>query len=170
MAKSEAERLCWDEVRSRGRARGVPPRIRERERVGDDVGATIVLAEDEKDLRRVYAECLRRWGHTVWEAADGAEAAALVRAHQPDLLLLDLWMPILNGLEVLEQLRDSREAMATKIVMLTHQRDAEYRLEGFALGVAAYWTKDLSLADLGERIEAVLGAPRPPDRPDQQRP
>lgn len=134
------------------------------------MGATIVLAEDEKDLRRIYAECLRRAGHTVWEAADGAEAASLVRAHRPDLLLLDLWMPILNGLEVLEQLRDPREAMTTKIVMLTHQRDAEYRLEGFALGVAAYWTKDLSLADLGARIEAVLEAVGAPGRPDEQRP
>lgn len=133
------------------------------------MGATIVLAEDEKDLRHIYAECLRRAGHTVWEAADGAEAASLVRAHSPDLLLLDLWMPILNGLEVLEQLRDSREAMTTKIVMLTHQRDAEYRLEGFALGVAAYWTKDLSLVDLGARIAAVLGAVGAPGRPDEQR-
>lgn len=122
------------------------------------MGSTIVLAEDEKDLRHVYAESLRRAGHTVWEAADGAEAAALVRAHKPDLLILDLWMPILNGLEVLEQLRDDRQAITTKIVMLTHQRDAEYRLEGFALGVAAYWTKDLSLVELGARIEAVLGA------------
>ena len=140
------------------------PRTRERETVGDDVGATIVLAEDESDLRHVYAECLRRAGHTVWEAADGAEAAAMVRAYKPDLLLLDLWMPILNGLEVLEQLRDAREAMTTKVVMLTHQRDADHRLEGFALGIAAYWTKDLSLSELGAKIEAVLGSvdvPRP---------
>lgn len=128
------------------------------------MGATIVLAEDEDDLRHVYAECLRRVGHTVWEAADGAEATAMVRAHNPDLLLLDLWMPILNGLEVLEQLRDEREAMSTKIVMLTHQRDADSRLEGFALGVSAYWTKDLSLSELIARIEAVLDSvdvPRP---------
>jgi len=129
------------------------------------VGATIVLAEDEDDLRRVYAEFLRRAGHTVWEAADGAEATAMVRAHNPELLLLDLWMPILNGLEVLEQLRNAREAMTTRVVMLTHQRDADHRLEGFALGIAAYWTKDLSLNELGARIEAVLSSvdvPRPP--------
>ncbi|APW62432.1 response regulator transcription factor [Paludisphaera borealis] len=125
----------------------------------NDVGATIVLAEDESDLRAVYAECLRRSGHTVWEAADGAEAAAMVHAHNPDLLLLDLWMPILNGLEVLEQIRGDRGAVGLKVVMLTHQRDADTRLEGFALGASAYWTKDISLLELSSKIESLLDSP-----------
>ncbi len=120
------------------------------------MGAIIVLAEDEPDLRALYAEYLRRCGYVVWEAADGAEATALVREHRPDLLLLDHWMPVLNGLEVLEQIRDSREAIGLKVVMLTHQRDAETRLEGFALGVAGYWTKDLSLAELGTKVQILL--------------
>ncbi|WP_240911235.1 response regulator transcription factor [Paludisphaera soli] len=124
--------------------------------MGYAVGAIIVLAEDEPDLRALYAEYLRRCGYIVWEAADGAEATALIREHRPDLLLLDHWMPVLNGLEVLEQLRDSREAIGLKVVMLTHQRDAETRLEGFALGVAAYWTKDLSLAELGTKVQILL--------------
>jgi DNA-binding response OmpR family regulator len=126
----------------------------------DDVGATIVLAEDEPDLRTLYAERLRRSGHTVWEAADGAEAASLVLERRPDLLLLDLWMPILNGLEVLERIRDDRRAFGLKVVMLTHQRDADTRLEGFALGASAYWTKDVSLAEFAERIESMLDSPR----------
>ena len=69
--------------------------------------ATIVLAEDDADLRALYAEWLRRAGHRVWEAADGGEAVAQVRACRPDLLLLDIWMPVLNGLEVLEYLKKS---------------------------------------------------------------
>ncbi len=124
------------------------------------MGATIVLAEDESDLRAVYAESLRRSGYTVWEAADGAEATAMVHAHHPDLLLLDLWMPILNGLEVLEQIRGDRGAVGLKIVMLTHQRDADARLEGFALGASAYWTKDISLGELTSKIESLLDSPR----------
>jgi CheY-like chemotaxis protein len=132
-----------------------------------NVGATIVLAEDESDLRAVYAECLRRSGHVVWEAADGGEAAAMVRAHNPDLLLLDLWMPVLNGLEVLEQIRGERGAVGLKVVVLTHSRDADTRLEGFALGASAYWTKDLSLGELSSKIETMLGAPPAPGGPDQ---
>jgi DNA-binding response OmpR family regulator len=126
----------------------------------NDVGAIIVLAEDEPDLRAMYAETLRRSGHIVWEAANGAEATSLVHAHTPDLLLLDLWMPILNGLEVLEQIRDDRGAVGLKVVMLTHQRDADTRLEGFALGASAYWTKDLSLCELASKIESLLGSPQ----------
>ena len=124
---------------------------------GTAVEATIVLAEDDDDLRALYADLARRCGHRVWEAADGAEALAQVRARRPDLLLLDIWMPVLNGLEVLESLGSSCEAVGLKVVVLSHQRDADTRLEGFALGVADYWTKDLSLAELSDRIRSRPG-------------
>ena len=130
------------------------------------MSATIVLAEDDADLRSLYAECLRRAGHVVLEAADGAEAVSLVRAHAPELLLLDIWMPILNGLEVLEHLGRTSEAVGLKIVVLSHLSDADTRLEGFALGVDDYWTKDLSLVDLCARIQQVMGrSPIPPRQP-----
>jgi DNA-binding response OmpR family regulator len=136
----------------------------------DDVSAnvpvTIVLAEDDPDLRGIYAQCLRQAGHMVWEAADGAQALALVRAHAPELLLLDIWMPVFNGLEVLERLASAPEAVGLKVVVLSHQSDADTRLEGFALGVVDYWTKDMSIVDLRERIGHVMrptdAAPRQP--------
>ena len=127
---------------------------------GDDVRAsvpaTIVLAEDDSDLRAIYAQCLREAGHVVWEAEDGAQALALVRSRSPELLLLDIWMPILNGLEVLERLASAPEAVGLKVVVLSHQNDADTRLEGFALGVADYWTKDMSVVDLRDRIEQIM--------------
>ena len=83
------------------------------------VTTTIVLAEDDADLRALLAECLRREGHVVWEACDGGEAVSLVRAHAPGLLLLDIWMPILNGLEVLEHLGRTSEAVGVKVVVLS---------------------------------------------------
>jgi DNA-binding response OmpR family regulator len=129
--------------------------------------ATIVLAEDEADLRALYAECLRRDGYIVWEAADGAEALSLVRAHMPDLLLLDIWMPVLNGLEVLEQIGRTTEAVGVRVVVLSHATDAETRLEGFALGVDDYWTKDITLKDLCAGIRQVVSLGRiPPDEFD----
>ncbi|MGO8900931.1 MAG: response regulator transcription factor [Isosphaeraceae bacterium] len=123
--------------------------------------ATIVLAEDDADLRVLCAQWLRRAGHRVWEAADGAEALSAVMAHRPDLLLLDIWMPILNGLEVLEHLSRAAQGVGLKVVVLSHQGDSDTRLEGFALGVVDYWTKDLSLAELSARIESVLESPSP---------
>ena len=128
--------------------------------------ATIVLAEDDADLRRTLAECLRRAGHVVWEACDGGEAVNLVRAHAPALLLLDIWMPVLNGLEVLEHLGRASEAVGVTVVVLSNLGDADTRLEGFALGVADYWTKDLSLVEFCARVQRVLGmAPAPPSHP-----
>jgi DNA-binding response OmpR family regulator len=109
---------------------------------------------------------LRREGHLVWEACDGGEAVGLVRAHAPALLLLDIWMPVLNGLEVLEHLGRSSEAMGMKVVVLSQLGDADTRLEGFALGVDDYWTKDFSLVEFCARIQHLLGlAPIPPVHP-----
>ncbi|WP_165226306.1 response regulator [Aquisphaera insulae] len=122
---------------------------------------TIVLAEDEPQLRALYVEWLRRSGFRVHEAADGGEALARVREVRPDLLILDLWMPVLNGLEVVEHLARTAEAVGLRIVILSHQDDADTRLEGFALGIADYWTKDITLTELIARIAMVLGSPSP---------
>jgi DNA-binding response OmpR family regulator len=119
--------------------------------------ATIVLADDDSDPRDRYARCLRQAGHVVWEAADGAQALALVRAHAPDLVLLDMWMPIFNGLEVVERLASDPRAVGLKVVMLSDQTDADTRLEGLALGVLDYWTKGLSLISLRERVDNLVG-------------
>lgn len=131
----------------------------------EKVTATIVLAEDDADLRALYAECLRRDGHIVLEAADGGEAVSLVRAHTPEIVLLDIWMPILNGLEVLEHLSRTSEAVGVQIVLLSNAADADTRLEGFALGVVDYWTKDLSLVDLCARVQRLMGMSPSPPRP-----
>jgi DNA-binding response OmpR family regulator len=123
----------------------------------EKVTVTIVLAEDDADLRSLYAECLRREGHVVLEARDGGEAISLVTGHSPGLLLLDIWMPILNGLEVLERLGRTSEAIGLKVIVLSNLSDADTRLEGFALGVDDYWTKDLSLMDLCARVQDLMG-------------
>ena len=117
---------------------------------------TIVLAEDDADLRSLYAEVLRREGYVVLEACDGGEALSMVVRHSPVLLLLDIWMPVLNGLEVLEHLGSTTQAIGLKVIVLSNVSDADTRLEGFALGADDYWTKDLSLMELCTRIQALM--------------
>ena len=84
------------------------------------MGELIVLADDDAELRSIYAEVLRREGHEVHEASDGAEAIALMRACRPSLVLLDVWMPVVNGFEVLDRLRGEPTLSTTKVVMLSN--------------------------------------------------
>ncbi len=124
------------------------------------MGAMIVVADDEEDLRAVYGTTLRQAGYQVWEAADGAETIHAVRERRPDLLLLDVWMPILNGFEVVEAMRHDALAANVKVVMLSSLDDADSRLEGFSAGVADYWVKGLPLVELCRRVGEILGEAR----------
>jgi DNA-binding response OmpR family regulator len=118
----------------------------------------IVLADDELELRGLYAACLRREGYEVWEADEGQRALALVRERRPELLILDVWMPGLNGFEVLDQLRHDRLAVGLKVVMLSNLEDSDTRLEGFAVGIIDYWVKGFPLSELCDRVRDVLAA------------
>jgi CheY-like chemotaxis protein len=118
--------------------------------------ATIVLADDDVDLRAVYGPCLRSAGHEVWEAADGREAVTCVRQLQPDLLLLDIWMPHFNGFEVLDMLRHDPAATRLKVVVLSNLGDADSRLEAFGCGAVEYLVKGLALSDLLAKIDSAL--------------
>jgi DNA-binding response OmpR family regulator len=125
------------------------------------VGVIIVLADDEPDLRSIYAASLRNDGYDVREASDGREALDLVEALRPVLLILDVWMPLVNGLEVVEQLRHDAQSGRMRIVMLSNLGDSDTRLEGFSAGVCDYWVKGLSLVDLSLRVKRILAEPQP---------
>ena len=118
--------------------------------------ASIVLADDDEDLRALYAPCLRGAGHTVWEAPGGLEALGLVRKHRPDLLILDVWMPQFSGFEVLAELRHDPASSGLKVMMLSNMGDADTRLECFEMGAAAYVVKGLSLLDLRSTVAHLL--------------
>lgn len=120
------------------------------------LNATIVLAEDDGDLRAVYATFLRAAGYTVHEAGHGREALELVRSQHPALLLLDIWMPVLNGFEVLEGLRHDPASAHTKVMMLSCQSDADARLECFGIGAIEYLVKGLPLVDLLAHVERCM--------------
>ena len=119
---------------------------------------SIVLADDDEDLRAVYAPFLRSLGHEVWEAAGGLEALDLVRRHRPRLLILDVWMPRCNGFEVLERLRHDPLSAQMKVLMLSNLGDADTRLECFEMGVADYLVKGLALGDFRDRIAHLFAA------------
>lgn len=116
----------------------------------------IVLAEDDRFLRKAAETALKRHGFTVTTAADGEEALALVRASLPDLVLLDLIMPKLQGFDVLLSLKADPATASIPIIVLSNlgqESDVARALEG---GAIAYFVKaNLSLQELIERIEKV---------------
>jgi len=127
--------------------------------------ASIVLADDDEDLRAIYAPCLRAAGHSVWEAPGGAEAIDLVRRHRPDLLVLDVWMPRVNGFEVLEALRHDSASSALAILMLSNLGDADTRLECFEMGAADYLVKGVGLGEFLDRVARLIAETPMPEPP-----
>ena len=130
---------------------------------------SIILADDDDDLRAVYGPMLRSMGHVVWEAPSGLEALDLIRRHRPELLILDVWMPNCNGFEVLERLRHDPLSSRLKVMMLSNIGDADTRLECFEMGVSDYLVKGLPLSDFRDRVNQLLveepGLATTPDAP-----
>jgi two-component system, OmpR family, response regulator RegX3 len=114
---------------------------------------TILIVEDEPTLRETLAEALESDGFGVRTAADGAAAVAAFREATPDLVLLDLMLPGMSGIDVTRVLRSES---AVPIVMLT-ARDSEVdKVVGLELGADDYVTKPFSLRELSARIRAIF--------------
>jgi DNA-binding response OmpR family regulator len=130
---------------------------------------TILVVDDEPNIREVVGLYLRREGHSVIEASDGESALRLARQHTPDLVVLDLMLPKLPGLEVCRRLQSERR---TPVIMLTAKSEENDRIIGLGVGADDYIVKPFSPRELVARVEAVLrrvapqpDAPAPDERP-----
>ncbi len=115
--------------------------------------ARIVIADDEQNITDVCKRYLERDGYEVWAAADGEEALRLWEQHEPDLLVLDLMMPKLDGLEVCDAVRLKAD---TPIIMLTARGEENDRLLGLTMGADDYVTKPFSPRELVLRVRNIL--------------
>lgn len=131
----------------------------------------ILAAEDTPDEADVLSEFLDACGYLVINAYDGIEAVIKARVEQPDLLLLDVKMPKLNGFEVCERLKSDPHTANIPIFMLTGARDVTERVRGFDLGAEDYLTKPYHFEELAARIAVRLRVKRSNDalRTAQQR-
>lgn len=117
---------------------------------------TVLIVEDERDIMEMIAYNLRREGYQVREATTGESALAAIKAAQPDILLLDLMLPGLDGLEVCRRLKRDAKTEHLPIIMLTAKGDESDVVAGLELGADDYLTKPFSPKVLGARIKAVL--------------
>ena len=116
----------------------------------------ILVVDDDSDVRALANKALQRDGHVVLEAASGAEALALIEKESPDLVLLDLLMPVQGGLEVLKILRGRPATANLPVVILTAMDDEATTRAGFDLGATDYLTKPFTIPQLAARVRACL--------------
>ncbi len=117
----------------------------------------VLVVDDEPNIVLSLEFLMKKAGFEVEVARNGQEALAAIARQPPDVLLLDVMMPEMDGFEVCERLRADPRGRATKVVMLTARgRDSE-RQRGLALGADAYVTKPFSTRELVARVKAMLG-------------
>ncbi|HEU4699032.1 MAG TPA: type II/IV secretion system protein [Gemmatimonadales bacterium] len=119
-------------------------------------GATVLLVEDEEQLRRVMKDLLEREGYRVAEARDGIEALDQVDRHAPDIIMLDLNLPGLDGYGVLAQLRSRTSTRRIPVIVLTARGDEDNEVRVFELGADDFLAKPFRARALSARLEAVL--------------
>jgi DNA-binding response OmpR family regulator len=114
---------------------------------------TVLVVDDEEAIAEAVRARLESEGYRVVVAADGPEAIEANREHQPDLVVLDLMLPGMDGLEVCKRLQRDRW---TPVLMLTAKTEEADKVAGFAVGADDYLTKPFSLRELAVRVRAIL--------------
>ncbi len=114
---------------------------------------TILVVDDERPMRRLLQDYLTQEGYRVVTAADGKEALFVARYEKPDLIILDLMMPEMNGYEFLRTYRKER---STPVIILTAKLEESDKVMGLELGGDDYVTKPFSMRELTARVRAVL--------------
>src|SRR5213079_135774 len=114
---------------------------------------TVLVVDDEEAIAEAVRARLESEGYRVVVALDGPEAIEAHREHQPDLVVLDLMLPGMDGLEVCKQIQRDRW---TPVLMLTAKTEEADKVAGFAVGADDYLTKPFSLRELTVRVRAIL--------------
>jgi len=124
--------------------------------------ARVMIVEDEESILLSLEFLLGKEGHAVTTARDGAEALRLLERQSPDLVLLDVMLPLVNGFELCAAMRAMPALAGTRIMLLTARGRETEISRGLALGADAYLTKPFSTRELMDRVRALLASPRSP--------
>jgi DNA-binding response OmpR family regulator len=117
----------------------------------------VLAADDDEDILALVKFRLERSGYTVLQARDGEEALALARERRPDLAVLDIMMPKLDGLELTRRLRAEEATSRMPIILLTARAQDTDVQQGFDAGADDYIRKPFSPQELRARVQAMLG-------------
>jgi DNA-binding response OmpR family regulator len=118
---------------------------------------TVLVADDDPDIQNLVVLRLERSGYRVLRASDGQEALDLALSELPDLAVLDITMPKLDGCEVTRSLRAHAETVAMPVILLTARVQDDDVERGMAAGATDYVKKPFSPQELGARVTSILG-------------
>ncbi len=116
----------------------------------------ILVVDDEPDVVKTLSKALRRQGFDVVSAADGEQALERVKDSHPDLVILDIQMPKLDGIEVLQRIKGDSQTMALPVIMLTARAGDEDMLKGYKYGANYYIPKPFKIADVLDGIKMMF--------------
>ncbi len=130
--------------------------------------ATVLVVDDEEDLLSLLEYNLEQEGYNVLLARDGVEAIEQTREHEPDLIILDIMMPKMDGIEVCKRLRKDAHLRTIPIMMLTARTEEEDQVQGLDVGADIYLGKPVSVSVIVSQTKALLRSTRRhADPPDQ---
>jgi len=125
--------------------------------VARDTRQTVLVADDDPDIQSLVVLRLERSGYRVLRASDGQEALDLALSELPDLAVLDITMPKLDGCEVTRSLRAHAQTVAMPVILLTARVQEDDVERGMAAGATDYVKKPFSPQELGARVTSILG-------------
>ncbi len=116
----------------------------------------ILVADDESDILTLLVSILKSENYDVITAFDGAEALTAIKMNRPDAVILDIQMPKLDGIEVLQRIKGSPETASLPVIMLTAKAGDEDILKGYKYGANYYIPKPFEISDVLEGVRLVL--------------
>ncbi len=117
---------------------------------------TVMIIEDEPDAADLFAEMMRLNGYRVLKTYSGAPAMALIAQEKPDLIILDIMMPGVSGLDVMRYLREQPQYSTIPVVVVSARATASDIEEGMAAGASVYLTKPVSYTDLKNAVDGLV--------------
>lgn len=128
------------------------------------MGHTVMLVEDNRETAKALSDRLLKEGYVVLNAYDGKQALQIVKERDPDLILLDIMLPFLNGVEVLKHIMQDQERNNIPVIMLSGKSSTNYIDTCLSLGAVDYVTKPFKIVDFMEKVKHFIKTkkPRPP--------
>jgi DNA-binding response OmpR family regulator len=122
-----------------------------------DEGKQILIVEDEANVRKMLARLLEKHEYTVRGAVDGLDGLRSLEDYVPDLIIVDVMMPNLDGITFTRALKNRRETRSIPVIFLTAKSDPHSMIEGINVGAKYYVTKPFQIDDILQKVGKVLG-------------